>query len=48
MAHPDVRAKLAALDADVLALDAAGFDALIERERQRWGELIRRRKIQIQ
>lgn len=48
MARPDVRAKLAALDADMLALDAAGFDALIERERQRWGELIRRRKIQIQ
>lgn len=48
MAQPDVRAKLAALDAEVMALDAAGFDVLIEKERKRWGELIRQRKIQIQ
>ena len=36
------------MDAEVLGLDAAGFDALIEKERKRWGELIRQRKIQIQ
>ena len=48
MAQPEVRAKLAGFDAEVLALDAARFDALIEKERQRWGELIARRRIQMQ
>ena len=48
MAQAEVRAKLAAMDAEVLALDAAGFDALIEKERKRWSELIRQRKIQMQ
>jgi tripartite-type tricarboxylate transporter receptor subunit TctC len=48
MAQADVRAKLAAMDAEVMALDAAAFETLIEKERKRWGELIRQRKIQIQ
>ena len=47
MAQPEVRARLAGMDAEVLALDGAQFDTLIERERRRWGELIRRRKIQM-
>ena len=47
LAQPEVRSRLAAMDAEILALDGAQFDALIERERKRWGELIRRRNIHI-
>lgn len=47
LAMPDTRAKLEAMDAEILALDGPKFDALIESEYRRWGELIRKRKIQI-
>lgn len=47
MASAETRAKLEAMDADVLALDGPKFDALIDSEYKRWGELIRRRKIQM-
>ena len=45
LALPDTRAKLEAIDAEILALDGAAFDALIASEYQRWGELIRKRGI---
>ncbi|WP_077002040.1 tripartite tricarboxylate transporter substrate binding protein [Variovorax sp. KK3] len=48
MAQPEVRSRLAGFDAEVLALDGARFDALIDKERQRWGDLIARRRIQVQ
>lgn len=47
MAQAEVRARLLGMDAEVLALDGAKFDALIESEYRRWGELIRHRKIQM-
>ena len=47
LAMPEIRPKLEAMDADVLALDGPRFDALIDSEHKRWGELIRKRKIQI-
>ena len=47
LAMPEIRSKLEAMDADVLALDGPRFDALIDSEHKRWGELIRKRKIQI-
>jgi hypothetical protein len=45
MALPETRAKLDALDAEILAYSGPRFDALIETEFKRWGELIRKRKI---
>ena len=45
LALPDTRAKLEAIDAEIMALDGAAFDALIASEYQRWGELIRKRGI---
>ncbi len=48
MAQPETQAKLAAMDADVLALDGPKFDQLIDAEWKRWGELIRKRRIQLQ
>lgn len=45
LAQPAVRAKLDGMDADFMGLGAAAFDALIESEARRWGELIRKRGI---
>ncbi len=45
LAQAETRARLEALDADILALGAPAFDALIETEFKRWGELIRKRGI---
>ncbi|MFN0183293.1 MAG: Bug family tripartite tricarboxylate transporter substrate binding protein [Aquabacterium sp.] len=45
LAQPDVRAKLEGMSADVMALGATAFDALIEAETRRWGDLIRKRGI---
>ncbi len=45
MAMPEIRAKLEAMDADIMALDGASFDAKIQDEYKRWGELIRKRGI---
>ena len=42
---PETRAKLEAIDAEIMALDGIAFDALIASETQRWGELIKRRGI---
>jgi tripartite-type tricarboxylate transporter receptor subunit TctC len=47
LALPDTRAKLEAIDAEIMALDGAAFDALIASEYQRWGELIKRRGIKM-
>lgn len=47
LAQPETRAKLEAMDAEVMALGAAAFDALIASETQRWGELIKRRGIKM-
>jgi tripartite-type tricarboxylate transporter receptor subunit TctC len=47
MAEPGVREKLVASDAEILGLDSAAFNRLIVAENKRWGELIRRRKIQL-
>lgn len=46
MALPEVKAKLEAMDAEVLGFNGARFDALIDQEFRRWGDLIRKRKIQ--
>ncbi len=46
MGQPETRAKLEAMDAEILGLSGAKFDALIESEFRRWGELIRKRNIQ--
>ena len=46
MALPETRAKLEGMDADILALTGPKLDALIDLEFKRWGELIRKRKIQ--
>lgn len=48
MALPEIRAKLEGMDAEILALDGPKFDALIESEYVRWGDLIRKRKITVQ
>jgi len=48
MASAEVRARLAALDTEILALDGPGFTALIAAETQRWGALIRKRGIRLQ
>ncbi len=45
MATPDVRSRLAALDAEILALDGKHFDALIQSESARWAALIKARNI---
>jgi tripartite-type tricarboxylate transporter receptor subunit TctC len=42
---PETKSKLDALDAEILAYNGQKFDALIEAEFKRWGELIRKRKI---
>lgn len=48
MASADVRARLAATDAEVLALDGPRFTELIAAETQRWGALVRKRGIRLQ
>lgn len=45
LAQADTKARLEGMDADLLALGAADFDKLIQREFVRWGELIRKRGI---
>jgi tripartite-type tricarboxylate transporter receptor subunit TctC len=47
LAQPASRAKLEAIDAEILALGAAAFDKLIASENLRWGELIRKRGIKM-
>jgi Tripartite tricarboxylate transporter family receptor len=42
---PETKTKLDALNAEVFAYNGQKFDALIEAEFKRWGELIRKRKI---
>jgi tripartite-type tricarboxylate transporter receptor subunit TctC len=42
---PETKTKLDALDAEILGYNGQKFDALIESEFKRWGELIRKRKI---
>ena len=46
MAMPETRTKLEAMDAEIMALSGPQFDVLIASEFKRWGELIRKRKIQ--
>jgi tripartite-type tricarboxylate transporter receptor subunit TctC len=45
LAQADTRARLDAIDAEVMALGGAAFDALIASETLRWGELIKKRGI---
>jgi tripartite-type tricarboxylate transporter receptor subunit TctC len=45
MAHPEVRATLEGLDAEIFSHDPEQFDALLRRESERWGRLIRERGI---
>ena len=47
LAQPDTRAKLEAIDAEIMALDGSAFDALIASEHLRWGELIKKRGIKM-
>ena len=47
MTLPETRAKLEGMDAEILAFNGSRFDALIESEFKRWGELIRKRNIQV-
>ena len=47
LGQPAARAKLENIDAEILALGAAPFNALIASEYQRWGELIRKRGIKM-
>lgn len=47
LAMPEVRARLAATDAEILALDAARFTELIAVETRRWGALIHKRGIRL-
>lgn len=47
LAMPEVRARLAATDAEILALDAARFTELIAVETRRWGALIQKRGIRL-
>lgn len=47
LAMPEVRARLAATDAEILALDAARFTELIAVETRRWGALIHKRDIRL-
>lgn len=46
MSVQENRAKLEAMDAEILDLPAARYQALIDAEFKRWGGLIRKRKIQ--
>ncbi len=48
MATQDVRNKLAAMDAEILALDAAQFDQLMRTEAMRWAALIKARNIRVE
>ncbi len=45
LAQAETRAKLDAMDADIMALGAAAFDTLMDSEFKRWGELIKKRGI---
>ncbi len=47
MTQPDTRARLDAMDAELLAMPGPELDKLIEREFKRWGELIRKRGIKM-
>ena len=47
LAMPEVRARLTATDAEILALDAARFTELIAVENRRWGALIHKRGIRL-
>ena len=47
LAMPEVRARLAATDAEIMALDAARFTELIAEETRRWGALIHKRGIRL-
>lgn len=47
MAQPAVRGRFEATDNEILAQDAATFDALIKAEHKRWGGLIRSRGIKV-
>ncbi len=47
LAQPDTRAKLEAIDAEIMALGGSAFDALIANEHLRWGELIKKRGIKM-
>ncbi|PRY99584.1 tripartite-type tricarboxylate transporter receptor subunit TctC [Jezberella montanilacus] len=47
MKLPAVREKLDAMECEILGLDGAHFDELIQSEYKRWGELIRARNIHI-
>jgi len=47
LAQPATRAKLEGIDAEIMALGAAPFNALIASEYVRWGELIRKRGIKM-
>ncbi|WP_454752021.1 Bug family tripartite tricarboxylate transporter substrate binding protein [Cupriavidus necator] len=47
MATADVRNKLAALDAEILALDPKQFDSLLQAEATRWAALIKAREIKV-
>jgi tripartite-type tricarboxylate transporter receptor subunit TctC len=46
LALPENRAKLEAMDAEILDLPAARYQALIDSEFKRWGALIKKRNIQ--
>ena len=47
LAQPATRAKLEGIDAEIMALGADPFNALIASEYVRWGELIRKRGIKM-
>ena len=47
MTQPDTRARLDAMDAELLAMPGPELDKLIEREFKRWGDLIRKRGIKM-
>ena len=47
LAQADTRSKFDAMDAEIMALASAPFDALIDAEFKRWGELIRKRGIML-
>jgi tripartite-type tricarboxylate transporter receptor subunit TctC len=47
LAQPATRARLEAMDAELMPLGPAAFDALIAAEHVRWGELIRKRGIKM-
>ena len=47
LAQADTRSKFDAMDAEIMALPSAPFDALMDAEFKRWGELIRKRGIML-